>query len=59
MRNGFIAGAEWADQNPNWISVKEKEPPESIAWDKRIFCSKSQSFKFFIRTELNPHESPC
>lgn len=37
MHDGFIAGAEWADQNPNWISVKEKEPPESMAWDKRIF----------------------
>jgi len=24
-------------QHPQWISVKEKEPPESIAWDKRIF----------------------
>lgn len=37
MRDGFIAGAEWADQNPNWINVKEKEPPESMVWDKRIF----------------------
>ena len=26
--NGFVRGAEWADNNPNWISVEDRLPEE-------------------------------
>ena len=28
-RTDFIAGAEWADSHPHWISVKDELPPRS------------------------------
>ena len=26
---GFVAGAEWADAHPNWISVEDELPPHN------------------------------
>lgn len=26
--NGFVRGAEWADEHPNWISVEDRLPEE-------------------------------
>ena len=28
-RAGFMDGAKWADQHPNWIPVQEELPPEN------------------------------
>jgi hypothetical protein len=27
FKEGFIAGAQWADAHPHWISVKDEMPP--------------------------------
>lgn len=31
-RLGFVAGAEWADSHPRWISVEEEFPPHNQAY---------------------------
>jgi hypothetical protein len=33
FKEGFIAGANWADEHPNWISLKDMKPPHN----ERIF----------------------
>jgi hypothetical protein len=27
FKEGFIEGAKWADEHPNWISLKDMKPP--------------------------------
>jgi len=47
---GFTDGAEWSDENPAWVSVKDRRPPlqEEIAvayskvdgWRRNIYASE-------------------
>lgn len=32
-RLGFVAGAEWADAHPHWISVEDELPPKKSEYD--------------------------
>lgn len=32
-RLGFVAGAEWADAHPRWISVEDELPPARDSYD--------------------------
>lgn len=33
IENAFIAGAEWADAHPHWISVEDELPPKKSEYD--------------------------
>jgi hypothetical protein len=33
---GFLYGAMWAEQHPNWISVKDELPPENCKTQQSI-----------------------
>lgn len=47
MRNGFIAGAEWADSHPNWISVEERLPEKDNEFEdysKLVIVTNGKDF---------------
>lgn len=40
----FLAGAKWADENPEWVNYNEKKPdtlPDSVYTENVLFCAEN------------------
>lgn len=51
--DAFVAGAEWADEHPHWISVEDELPPR---WEKYPHLSEDVLSSDGVNVMLNSYD---